>query len=100
MHSSFFLVQESYDAFVCYAKNAKEDKKFVEKLIKKMEGLPYKLSLCWCERDFLGGGCYHEAVAETIKERCTKFIVVLSTSFDNSEGALFESHVAMSLSRG
>ena len=65
-----------------------------------MEGCPYKLSLCWTERDFLGGGCYYEAVAEAIKERCNKFIVVLSTSFENSEGALFESHVAMSLSRG
>lgn len=96
----FFLVHESYDAFVCFGKNTMKDKEFVEKLVRKMESSPYNLRLCLGERDFLGGGCSLENAAVAIEKRCTKFVVILSSSLDNSEGALFELHIAMSLSPG
>lgn len=65
-----------------------------------MEGSPYKLHLCLSDRDFLGGGCIFETTAVAIDERCAKFVVILSSNFDGSEGASFESHIAMSLPPG
>ena len=78
--------------------HAKKDRAFVEKLVKKMENPPYKLRLCFRERDFLGGAYHLETTAVAIEKRCKKFIAVLSSNFDDSEGATFESHIAMSLS--
>lgn len=92
--------RESYDAFVCFAKNAEEDKVFVEELVQKMEGSPFNLHLCRSDRDFLGGGCYLEIAATAIEKRCKKFVVILSTNFEDSEGAMFESQVAMNLTPG
>ena len=96
----FFLVHDSYDAFVCFAKDAEKDNDFVNKLVKKMEGPPYNLRLCLSERDFLGGGCHLETTAVAIEKRCKKLVAVLSTNFEKSEGASYESHIAMSLSPG
>lgn len=85
---------------MCFAKNAEEDKVFVEKLVQKMEGSPFNLHLCRSDRDFLGGGCYLEIAATAIEKRCKKFVVILSTNFEDSEGAMFESQVAMNLTPG
>ena len=65
-----------------------------------MESPPYNLRLCFSERDFLGGGCYLQTAAVAIEKRCRKFVAVLSSNFDDSEGAIYESHIAMSLSPG
>ena len=94
-HVFYVAVQDWYHAFVC---SAKKDRAFVEKLVKKMENPPYKLKLCFSERDFLGGGYHLETTAVAIEKRCKKFVAVLSSNFDDSEGATFESHIAMSLS--
>ena len=72
----------------------------MEELLKKMESPPYNLRLCFSERDFLGGGCYLQTAAVAIEKRCRKFVAVLSSNFDDSEGAIYESHIAMSLSPG
>ena len=97
---SLLAVHDSYDAFLCFANTAKRDSEFVEKLLKKMESPPYNLRLCFSERDFLGGGCYLQTAAVAIEKRCRKFVAVLSSNFDDSEGAIYESHIAMSLSPG
>ena len=91
----YIAVHDWYHAFVFHAK---KDRAFVEKLVKKMENPPYKLRLCFSERDFLGGGYHLETTAVAIEKRCKKFIAVLSSNFDDSEGATFKSHIAMSLS--
>ena len=65
-----------------------------------MEGDPYHLLLCLSERDFLPGGSIYDITAEAIIERCSKSVVVLSTNFENSYGAHYESQIAMSLSPG
>lgn len=64
-----------------------------------MESQPYQLHLCLSERDFLPGGCIYDITAEAI-ERCSKFVVILSKHFDDSDGARYESQIAMSLSPG
>ena len=64
-----------------------------------MEGRPYQLHLCLSERDFLPGGSIHDITAEAI-ERCSKFVVILSKHFDDSEGEHYESQIALSLSPG
>jgi len=56
------------------------------------------LHLCWSERNFLPGGCIYDITAEAITERCSKSVVILSTNFDDSDGAHYESQIAMSLS--
>ena len=94
-HVFYVAEWDWYHAFVC---SAKKDRAFVEKLVKKMENSPYNLRLCFSERDFLGGGYHLETTAVAIEKRCKKFIAVLSSNFDDSEGATFESHIAMSLS--
>ena len=91
----YIAVHDWYHAFVFHAK---KDRAFVEKLVKKMENPPYKLRLCFSERDFLGGGYHLETTAVAIEKRCKKFIAVLSSNFDDSEGAIYESQIAMSLS--
>ena len=68
-------------------------------LTNKMEDRPYHLHLCLSERDFLPGGCIFDIKAEVI-ERCSKFVVILSKHFDNSDGAHYESQIAMHLSPG
>ena len=65
-----------------------------------MEGAPYKLRLCLSERDFLPGGSIFETTAVAIEQRCKKFVVILSTNFDDSKGSRYESHIAMNLSPG
>ena len=65
-----------------------------------MEGRPYQLHLCLSERDFLPGGCIYDITAEAIVERCSKFVVILSKHFDDSEGEHYESQIALSLSPG
>ena len=65
-----------------------------------MEGRPYQLHLCLSERDFLPGGCIYDITAEAIVERCSKFVVILSKHFDDSDGARYESQIAMTLSPG
>ena len=95
VHVLYIAVHDWYHAFVCYAK---KDRTFVEKLVKKMESPPYNLRLCFSERDSLGGGYHLETTAVAIEKRCKKFIAVLSSNFDDSEGAIYESHIAMSLS--
>ena len=64
-----------------------------------MQGRPYQLHLCLSERDFLPGGSIYDITAEAI-ERCSKFVVILSKHFDDSDGARYESQIAMSLSPG
>ena len=64
-----------------------------------MEGQPYQLHLCLSERDFLPGGCIYDITAEAI-ERCSKFVVILSKHFGDSDRARYESQIAMSLSPG
>ena len=59
-----------------------------------------KLRLCFSERDFLGGAYHLETTAVAIEKRCKKFIAVRSSNFDDSEGAIYESQIAMSLSEG
>lgn len=65
-----------------------------------MEAPPYNLHLCYPERDFLGGGCYHENAAIAIEQRCKKFVVLLSKNYDNSDGAVYESQIAITLAPG
>lgn len=86
-----------YDAFVCFAAR---DKQFLKKLVTTMEAQPYNLRLCYPERDFLGGGCYLENAALAIEQRCKKFVVLLSKNYDGSEGAVYESHIAITLEPG
>ena len=93
----FFLVRDSYDAFVCFAE---KDQAFVDRLVKVTEGEPHCLNLCLPVRDFLPGGSRFETTAVAIEQRCSKFIVVLSTNFDGSSGASYEAHIAMSLAPG
>ena len=93
----YVVVQDWYHAFVFYAK---KDRDFVKKLVKKMENPPYKLKLRFSERDFLGGAYHLETTAVAIEKRCKKFIAVRSSNFDDSEGAIYESQIAMSLSEG
>ena len=95
VHVLYIAVHDWYHAFVCYAK---KDRTFVEKLVKKMESPSYNLRLCFSERDSLGGGYHLETTAVAIEKRCKKFIAVLSSNFDDSEGAIYESQIAMSLS--
>ena len=64
-----------------------------------MEGRPYCLHLCLSERDFLPGASIYDITAEAI-ERCLKFVVILSRNFEDSDGARYESQIAMSLSQG
>ena len=92
----FPLVRERYDAFICFAK---KDGQFVDKLVKKMESAPYHLRLCLSEWDFMPGGSIYDITAEAI-ERCLKFVVILSTNFDDSDGAHYESQITMHLSPG
>lgn len=93
-------LRESYDAFLCFAKNATPDSEFVKDLIERMEAPPYNLHLCRADRDFLGGGSYHENTAVVIEKICKKFVVILSKNFEESEGALYESQIAITLSPG
>lgn len=65
-----------------------------------MEAQPYNLHLCYPERDFLGGGCYLENAAVAIEQRCKKFVVLLSKNYDDSDGAVYESHIAITLEPG
>ena len=65
-----------------------------------MENPPYKLRLCFSGRDFLGGGHHLETTAVAIEKRCKMLIAVLSSNFDDSEGAIYESQIALSLSEG
>jgi len=65
-----------------------------------MESQPYQLHLCLSERDFLPGGCIDDITAGAIVERCSKFVVILSKHFDDSDGAHYESQISMSLSPG
>ena len=64
-----------------------------------MEGPPYHLHLCLSERDFLPGGSIHDITVEAI-EKCSKFVVILSKYFDDSDGEHYESQIALSLSPG
>ncbi|XP_044178950.1 myeloid differentiation primary response protein MyD88-like isoform X2 [Acropora millepora] len=86
-----------YDAFVCFAA---QDKQFLKKLVTTMEAQPYNLRLCYTERDFLGGGCYLENAALAIEQRCKKFVVLLSKNYDGSDGAVYESQIAITLEPG
>jgi len=65
-----------------------------------MESQPYQLHLCLSERDFLPGGCIYDTTAKAIETRCSKFVVILSKHFDDSDGAHYESQIAMSLAPG
>ena len=65
-----------------------------------MEAQPYNLRLCYTERDFLGGGCYLENAALAIEQRCKKFVVLLSKNYDGSDGAVYESQIAITLEPG
>ncbi|XP_015756011.1 PREDICTED: myeloid differentiation primary response protein MyD88-like isoform X2 [Acropora digitifera] len=86
-----------YDAFVCFAA---QDKQFLKKLVTTMEAQPYNLRLCYTERDFLGGGCYLENAALVIEQMCKKFVVLLSKNYDGSDGAVYESQIAITLEPG
>ena len=65
-----------------------------------MESAPYNLRLCLSERDFGLGGSIFETTAVAIEQRCKKFVVILSSNFDNSQGSHYESHIAMNLAPG
>ena len=65
-----------------------------------MERAPYHLHLCLSERDFMPGGSIYDITAEAIEQRCKKFVVILSSNFDDSDGAHYESQIAMCLSPG
>lgn len=72
----------------------------MDKVLKKLESAPYNLHFCSSERDFLPGGSVFETTAVAIEKTCKKFVVILSSNFDHSEGAHYESQIATGLSPG
>jgi len=75
-----------YDAFVLYAK---EDHKFLNQVVDKMEG-EYGFKLCLKDRDLIAGLPFeHEAVTELITNRCRFVMPIFSPNFLNSEDNKF-----------
>lgn len=95
--NDFFSVHESYDAYICFPKETKLARDFVLKeLVPKLEGEPYGLKFCLCERNV--GPADHSLIAEVIVQRCKKFLLILSSGLgdgDRSTGTSFELDVAL-----
>lgn len=89
-------VDFDYDAFVICNPEGK-DLEFANKLVDTMQASPYNLKLCAPWRN--AGACSPNT-RECTRDRCRKFLVVLSNNFYKSEEAVSHLHFAFSMSPG
>lgn len=85
-----------YDAFVCYNPDGEKDLSFVHRMASQLEDK--NIRLCIPCRDDLPGQAEHIAYASLIKIRCRLMIIVLSTSYMDSDQCDFVTKFAHALS--
>lgn len=85
-----------FDAFVCYTA---ADASFVRDMIHNLEDI-HGLRLFITERNMVAGGANFVMLAELIKSRCNKMVIVMSPDYHSSDECKFLTRFAQSLQPG
>ncbi|XP_046570299.1 myeloid differentiation primary response protein MyD88-like [Haliotis rubra] len=87
-----------YDAYInC----AEEDIVLAKKMLSVLESSPYNLRLFLPQRQLMPGGCQMEDIADVLKDRCRrKVIIILTRNYLDSEACHFVTNFSRALDPG
>lgn len=89
-------IPEYFDAFVCYSHT---DFDWVRTMMIELENKK-GLKLCIPGRDLMAGTSKYSAIAQLIKDRCRKMVIIISPDYNKSDECDFQTHYAHALAPG